>query len=223
MSHRPHMLLLGAGLLSLGAAALAQPPAPPPAMRGMGGPVMAPPANRAELKAQLEQRFDATDANHDGTVTPEELKAKRLADRQKMRAEMRDRMFAQLDTDKNGSISKAEFDAAHGPGQDHPGMGSPDARGPVMDGNEHDGHGMRAHRSMRRHMGRGAMMHDGFGGFKGQPVTKTAFVDAGLARFDKADTDHDGKISPAERDVARKAMRDRFAPANRPAPPPPGQ
>lgn len=222
MSHRPHMLLLGAGLLSLGAAVLAQPPAPPPAMRGAGGPAMAPPADRAELKAQLEQRFDATDANHDGTVTPEELKTRRLADRQKMRTEMRDRMFARLDTDKNGSISKAEFDAAHAPGQGHPGMGGPKSHGPGMARSEQDGRGMGGRRSMHRHMARGAMMHDGFGGFKGQPVTKTAFVDAGLAHFDSVDTDHDGKISPAERDAARKAMRDRFAPANRPAPPPPG-
>ncbi len=178
--------------------------------------------------AQMQSGFDAADTNHDGTVTPEERKAKRMADREKMRIEMRDRMFARLDTDKNGSISKAEFEAMQGPGRGGPGMKGPgkvgpDARGPGMAQAEMGGPGMRERRWMHRRMARAMMMHDGFGAFKGQPVTKTAFVDAGLSRFDRVDTNHDGKISPEERDAARKAMRARFAPADRPPPPPPGQ
>ena len=188
MSHRTKILLIGAGLLSLSAVALAQ-----PGQRPMG-----PPADRAELKTRLEQRFDALDANRDGTVTVEERQARRA----QTRDAMRERMFAQLDTDKNGAISKEEFKA-------------------------HRGHGERRQGEARRHHGHhgpmaGGMMGRDFAAYKDKPVTKTAFVDAGLSRFDRVDTDHDGKISSAERDAARKAMRDRPAPANRPSPPPPG-
>ena len=205
MSHRSPLLLLGAGLLSLGAAALAQPPAPAPDARG---PAMAPPASRADLKARLEQRFDAADANRDGTVTPEERKAQRVA----RRDAMRERVFARLDTDKNGAISKSEFTAPPPRGPEGAGMRGPGKRGHGL----RDGHG-RGHGRMA-----GAMPGHGPAAQKNQPITRTAFVDAGLSRFDRVDTDHDGTISPAERDAARKAMRDRLAPANRPAPPPPG-
>jgi hypothetical protein len=181
------MLLIGAGLLSLSAVALAQ-----PAQRPMG-----PPADRTELKTRLEQRFDALDANRDGTVTVEERKAKRA----EARDAMRERMFARLDTDKNGAISKDEFKAPRP-------------------------HGDRAQGDARKHRGHHGHMAGARGpdaaGVKGKPMTKTAFVDAGLSRFDRIDTDRDGKISAAEREAARKAMRDRPAPANRPSPPPPG-
>jgi hypothetical protein len=187
------MILFGAGLLSLGAVAFAQSPAAPP-----GGRFAAPPADRTELKAQLEKRFDAIDANKDGTITPEERKAQRTA----MRGQMRERMFARLDADKNGVISKDEFTA---PRQRPDGAGK-------REGRKGD-HGPMA----------GGMMRHQFAGHHDQPITKTAFVDAGLGRFDRVDTDHDGRISPAERDAARKAMRDRLAPAGKPTPPPPGQ
>ena len=210
MSHRSPLLLLGAGLLSLGVAAYAQSPAPAPGARAMAGPAKASPVNRAELKSRLEQRFDASDANHDGTVTVEERAAARQAKRTAMRDEMRERVFARLDTDKNGAISKQEFAAAP---QRGPGRRGFDGRGP--DGR---GHGMRG----RMHGRMGGEIMRGDYAFNATPVTRKAFVDAGLGRFDRLDTDHDGTISPAERDAGRKAMRDRLAPANRPAPPPPG-
>lgn len=195
MSLRSSLLILGGGLLSLSAVAIAQNPAPAsgPAHKG-------PPANRAELRTMLEKHFDAADANRDGTVTPQE----RTAYRAQSRERMRDHVFARLDANKDGQISKAEF-AALRPGGDH-------ARG--------KGHGEgRPHRGMMH----GKMMGGGdFAAMRDKPVTRAQFVDAGLARFDRVDTDHDGKISSAERDAARKAMRDRLAPANMPPPPPPG-
>ncbi len=56
--------------------------------------------------------------------------------------------------------------------------------------------------------GRPGEMRRGFppGGHEGkprEPLTRSDFVDRGLARFDRIDTNHDGKISPAERDAAR--------------------
>ena len=193
MSHRPTLLLLSAGLLSLGAVAYAQPPAPP-----AGAPGMHPPADRTELKAQLEKRFAAADANNDGSLTPQERQARR----DEARGKMREHMFARLDTDKNGAISKAEFDAA-----------------PARP----EGRGAGKHRGGRGHMAGRMMMGPELAAYRDKPISRTQFVDAGLSRFDRVDTDHDGKISPAERDAARTAMRDRRAPAQRPTPPPPGQ
>src|SRR5690348_4725673 len=58
--------LLAAGLLSLSAGAMAQPAPPPGAPEN--GPRMRAPETRAELKTQLEARFDRMDANHDGKI-----------------------------------------------------------------------------------------------------------------------------------------------------------
>lgn len=185
-------LILGAALLSIGAVAIAQPPAPP----AHGQPV-----NRAELKNRLETRFDAADANKDGTVTPAERKARRA----EARDAMRERMFTRLDTDKNGTISKAEFNAPRdGRAAGEPRSRQRDRMAGAMPGRDH----------MKRHR---------FAAHRDQPITRSQFVDAGLSRFDRVDTDHDGKITPAERDAARKAMRDRLVPAQSAPPPSPGK
>jgi len=55
-----------------------------------------------------------------------------------------------------------------------------------------------------------------------KPIARSDFVKDGLARFDRLDTDHDGRISAAERNAARKALRDHLAPAQTPQPLPPG-
>jgi Ca2+-binding EF-hand superfamily protein len=86
-------------------------------------------ADRAAMKAKM---FDRLDANHDGQVTKAEMtaahsaregkwegrKGKRAADRPAMtdaqKAERHDAHFAKIDTDGNGAISRAEFDAMKG-------------------------------------------------------------------------------------------------------------
>lgn len=206
--------LLAAGLLSLSAGAMAQPSAPPPGAP-QDGPRMRAPETRAELKTQLEARFDRMDANHDGKIDekdPEARRAARIAEH-----------FAEIDTDKNGAISKAEFAAA----EEHRG---PPEGGPM---------GRPGRAMLFNHRGReGIMMMRGRlpfapppGGFEprgpmaggpdrkpGEALSKSDFVNQGLARFDKVDTDHDGKISAAERDAARPMRGPR---GFRNSPPPP--
>jgi len=197
MPPRTPLFLLGAGLLSLSAVAFAQ-ASGSPSPDGQGRAASRQPMTRAALQTMLEQRFDALDADHDGTLTPEERQAKGA----EQRAQRRDRMFAALDSNSDGSISREEFNAPR----------------------ERHANAAGDHRNWRR----GAMMHGaalwrGAPGIdRNQPVTRTQFVDAGLAMFDRVDTDHDGAISSAEREAARAAKRDRRAPAA-PVPPPPGQ
>jgi len=215
MLRLPH-LFLAAGLLSLSAGGFAQPAAPsakapgrPAADRGARQP-----ETRAELKAALEARFDRMDLNHDGKIDEQDAK---------LRHEQRiARRFDAIDTDHDGKISKEEFAAAEQRGDS--GMGSPRF-------GRHDGE-----RAMMFHReGPEGRLHGrlpfapppgGFGhrggpeGKPGQPLTRAEFVDRGLARFDKVDTDHDGKISPAERDAARASMRGPRGHRNMPPPPP---
>lgn len=196
MTRKTSLSILGIGLLSLGAAALAQTSAP----AGQDGPGARPPLDRASLQTRLQQQFDAQDTNRDGMLSVDERKAFREQSREKMQT----RMFERLDTDKSGQISKEEFAARHG--------------GPRGDGKRGDG--QRGDRAGKHHGHRGGgmmMQRQLFSEYKDKAIPKAVFVNAGLAGFDKIDTDRDGKISPAEHDAARKMMQDRRA-MKRPAP-----
>lgn len=89
-------------------------------------------------------------------------------------------MFDRLDTNHDGTISREEFAAAH------------DRRGGVPRGMTMRG----------RHMGLGSLL-DGPAAQR-PPVTRAQFIAEGLRRFDAADTNHDGKLSPAERAAAHR-------------------
>ena len=106
------------------------------------------------------------------------------ADRIAMKAQMFDRM----DADHNGSISRAEFDAMHA---NHAGRGGGEMGARMAHGGKHGG--MRGHRAMM--------------GKDGSPMTEQAFVDRALGMFDKADANHDGTVTVAERKAAFEAMR----------------
>lgn len=68
------------------------------------------PMTRVDLQKRLEARFDAMDTNKDGAISAEERKATM----EKSRAGM----FARIDKDGNGSISREEFSAQRrGPGR----------------------------------------------------------------------------------------------------------
>jgi Ca2+-binding EF-hand superfamily protein len=72
-----------------------------------------------EAAAQVESVFLAMDADEDGELTEEEFMAVRMgpgdgrnAERQKMMQERKKRRFSEMDTDKNGKVSKVEFVSA---------------------------------------------------------------------------------------------------------------
>jgi Ca2+-binding EF-hand superfamily protein len=67
---------------------------------------------REELPERLQPLFDRADSNHDGKVTPDELRS--LAARQTLptgtqKMQSRDPVFLALDTDHDGTISAAEI------------------------------------------------------------------------------------------------------------------
>jgi hypothetical protein len=133
-------------------------------------------------------------------------------------------MFDRLDTNHDGNISRQEFTAGRPQVREERVMimrgadGAPGAPGalPPMDG--HPGLGMEMH---MRHMGgmRGmAGMRMGRGGFGGHllemadanrdgRVSLAEAQAAALAHFDKADVNHDGKITPDERGHGHQMMR----------------
>ncbi|QTC91415.1 EF-hand domain-containing protein [Brevundimonas goettingensis] len=152
------------------------------------------PVSQAEFVQARVSRLTALDANHDGTVTAEELRAGAQA----RRARHATQRFDRLDADKSGQISRAEFDAArpeHGDRAGHRGPRGGEHRGQRM-GRRGGGEG-RGHGPAER------VAHHG-------PIV-IADVQTKLTEgFARLDTDHDGVLSPAERQAGRAVMRERF-------------
>ena len=94
-------------LATVGAALAA---ALPSAALGQGN--TAKPISRAQLVKSLDTRFSGIDSNHDGKVTKGELATAQQrelqAGIQKIRQQMQIK-FRQLDTNKDGQLSQAEF------------------------------------------------------------------------------------------------------------------
>jgi hypothetical protein len=72
------------------------------------------PVTRTELSSRLDEDYSDLDTNKDGKVDPAEINA-RLVKSAEAQIELikkeRDAAFAKIDTDGNGTISRAEFDA----------------------------------------------------------------------------------------------------------------
>jgi hypothetical protein len=70
--------------------------------------------SKAEAQAalpRLAKHFDQIDANKDGQISPDELKA--------ARQNMKNAMFDRIDANHDGVISRDEFNAAHAGGHHH--------------------------------------------------------------------------------------------------------
>ncbi len=194
------VLFGGAAVLALAVPAIAQLARPEPAAQ-----------TRVEAKSKVREHFTRFDTNGDAVVTREELAAFAGAVREKA---MDDR-FASLDADKNGSISRAEFDAGHDqsrgrmmwhrdmamapvpPAPPEPGLAPPTPPKPP-----------RLERRMRMMSGPGGGMMTLADANRDGRITLKEATDAALARFDKADANHDGTLTTDERRAAREAKRD---------------
>ena len=189
-------ILSGAALLAVAGVAAAQPGDRP----GPDADV-----TRQQVIDRTDQAFARMDADHDGRFTREEAQA--MGERR--RAEMQGRMFDRLDANHDGNISRDEFAQAHamrgGRGGPHRrmmrmgpppgGPGGPEMGPPPPGGPEGPrGPGMR----------RGRMF--GEQGF----ITSEQMRERALARFDRADLNHDGTLTAAERQQAHEQRRARF-------------
>ncbi|MEO6152399.1 MAG: EF-hand domain-containing protein [Croceibacterium sp.] len=175
-------LTLASAALVGSAAAQAQPATP-------AG--VAPEITRDQVQTRAAAAFDRLDRNRDGKLDP--------ADRSANRAERQKALFDRIDTDHNGSVTYAEFAAV----RDQRG-GARQAGGAVLRrGAMARGPGGRM--AMRRGGGQqiGAMADAN----KDGAITREEFAAAMLQRFDRVDTDHDGKVSPDERRGGMRGLR----------------
>lgn len=168
-------LALSTAALAISGAAMAQ---AAPAQTRAPRPDM----TRAQAQAKAEAAFAELDANRDGRLDQADRAARKAG------------MFDRIDTDRNGSISRAEFDAMHA------------KRGGMHEGAGHrmaGQHGKMSGRMKGKMEGKmGDMM-----GADAEPITRQAFVDRALSRFDRADANRDGTVTQAERKAARDTMR----------------
>ena len=146
---------------------------------------------RANVQADVGRMFARLDTNHDGFVTTAELDASKGQRAGRVRERLQQRggkAFERIDANKDGQISRQEFDAR------------------------------RQAREQRVAAGQSRMRHAGMAGL-GKRIFTMADVDrdgrvslaeaqqTALAHFDRADLNHDGQLSPQERQQSRQQMR----------------
>lgn len=175
-------LTLAAGGVALAQQAPAQPQTPRAMRADADGDGR---ISQAEFVDRRVERLTAVDANRDGSVAPEEMRAAFEA----RSAERADARFQRLDADRDGAISRAEFDAprAHRTGAE----------------------------ARPRHAARAAGMHGGPRmAHRGQrmeargPVSIADVQGKAEQAFTRLDADRDGFITVAERQAGMQAVRE---------------
>ena len=200
------IVVAGAALVALTAsAAVAQP-------EQRGGQ----PLTRAAVEARVDAGFARADANRDGFITQDEVRAGRQdrrgnrgearAERREQRGERRAALFARLDANRDGSISRTEFES----------------RQAVRGGDRAERREARSERQADRRSargerrgGQGGGLFARFGGrMFGQAdanrdgrISRDEARSGALAVFARVDTDRNGTISAEERRAARESMR----------------
>lgn len=148
---------------------------------------------RSDAQAKATQMFARMDVNKDGKLD--------ATDRAAQRAEKQVKMFASVDTDGNGSISRAEWDK-HGADRMAKRAERREKRAEAGDGKRdgmRGGHGKRGgHHGMM--MGKADANGD-------KAISQAEFQTAALARFDAADANKDGQVTAEERQAQRGAWR----------------
>lgn len=181
-------------LLTLGAALIAV-----PVLAAPGGAKADADGNgvltRAEAQTNATAMFARMDANGDGKLDQSDRAAKRT--------EMQAKAFERFDANKDGQISKAEWDQ-HAADR----AAKRAERGEQRAEAGERGPGMRGHRGKRggHHGMRGGMMMkaDADGD---KAISAAEFQTAALARFDAADANKDGQVTIDERQAQRAAMK----------------
>ncbi|MFZ4166724.1 EF-hand domain-containing protein [Brevundimonas sp. NPDC058933] len=167
-------------LTVFGGVAVAQTAAPQRPARAMAQPV-----SQADFVQRRVERLRAADADRDGTVTAEEMRAAGQA----KRVERRTAMFDRLDANKDGSISRAEFEAPRADGQ-------------------RAGRGQRAERAGRGHRGmHGGAQRMGRGGEGRFPIVIAEAEQKATAAFARLDANRDGTLTGEERRAGMQARR----------------
>lgn len=177
---------------------------------------------RAQAEAQVGPMFAMFDANRDGFVTKAEagarmtaLRGQRVAmrgARGAMTAKSNDEHFREMDRDRNGSISRTEFDAHHSAEMGKAGRGEQRAERMEQRAERME---RRTERMQRRGAGagmRGAMMlaprnFDRVDANRDGRVNIAEARAAHLAMFTAADANRDGTVTADERRNARQQMR----------------
>ena len=166
--------ILGLSLAAIGLAGGAYAAAP----QGGADPLGDKTVTKAEFIAKHGEMFDKLDTNRDGKLDSADRAAHMV------------QRFDTADADKNGSLSRDEFGAAH-------------ARGPKGDDTAQDG------KRMRHGGGPGMGMHRiGMADAnKDGSVTRAEFLAGASQHFDMMDANKDGSLSAAERKAARGKMK----------------
>jgi hypothetical protein len=207
-------LLIGGAIAALAVPALAQvapvaPAAPAAPMTAHAQKMQ----TRAEVQAKVAEHFARVDTNRDGVIVKAEADAAHQAMRANMRARFAQRLaarsggaapavrgdggaaFERLDSNRDGSISRQEWDAGRAARQQR--MAARGERAP----------GARRIGGMRMGGGFGGRMFEMADANKDGRVTLAEAQAAALRHFDTVDSNRDGRITPDERMQRRQHMR----------------